>query len=147
MAVLKSVFKKEKEYIFTAFGNDKAEQPAKVIFKRFPLDGETFQSGRTIDIRDSKVMKNFDNSIQAQEELIETIVNDLVDNMMAQRIDYKRFVCECVERVENLVYDGRNIETADAFLSLPQDAVSQIAGELYTYARQSDTFSASEKKS
>jgi len=42
MARLKSLKPKSKIFIFTSYGNDKQENPVKVVFNRFPLRNELF---------------------------------------------------------------------------------------------------------
>jgi hypothetical protein len=147
MVVLKSIRQKEKEYIFKSFGNDKSESPAKVIFKRFPFLDEAFPFANQKNVLDSSIVKNFDNSLKAKEKLVEHIINTLIDNITANRINYELFLKECVLGFENLVYNDKEVKTVKDFLDLPQDAVQRIAQELYVYAKKEEEFTIEEKKS
>jgi len=146
MAILRSVKQKDREYIFKSFGNDKSENPAKVIFSRFPFLDEVFPYANQKNVLDSSIVKNFDNSLKAKEKLVEHIINSLVDNITANRINYELFLKECVESFENLIFNDKEIKTVRDFLELPQEAVQRIAQELFTYAKIEDEFTIEEKK-
>jgi len=146
MAVLKSVKQKEKEFIFKSFGNDKSENPAKVIFSRFPFSDEVFPYANQKNVLDSSIVKNFDNTAAAKEKLVEHIINSLVDNITANRTNYELFLKECVDHFENLVFDDKEIKTVEEFIGLPQGAVQRIAQELFVYSKTEDEFTTEEKK-
>jgi len=147
MAVLKSLKLKSKEFTFKSFGNCEAEKPAVIVFSRFPLPDETFPIASQKNVLESNLMKNFDNTQKAKEALVELIINNLIDNITASRIDYKRFFTECVSHIDNLEYDGNKIETVKDFLErIPEEAFYQITSELYSYAKAVDEFSIEEKK-
>ena len=146
MAILKSVNIKSLEYIFQAFENNKSDNPAKVIFKRFPLVDEIFPMANKKNILESKIFKEFDNTNNSKEQLLEYVINIIIENITANRIDYNRFIKECVSHIENLVYDEKEIHTIKDFLTLPQEAIFNIAQELYIYAKTEDKFEIEHKK-
>ena len=146
MAVLKSIKQKNKEYIFNSFENNKSDNPAIVVFCRFPFSDEVFPIANKKTILDSDIIKNFDNSQKAKEKLVEVVINTLVENITANRIDYLLFLKECVDHFENLIFDDKEIESVNDFLTLPQEAVQIIAQELYTYSKTEDEFSIEQKK-
>jgi hypothetical protein len=146
MAVLKVLKQKDKEYIFNAFGNDKQDKPAKIIFNRFPMMDEQYPIASQKSVLETSIVKNFDNSAKAKEKLVECVINTLIDNISAQRIDYRKFFDTCVSHIEDLEYDGKQIKTVKDFFSLPEDAVYQIAMEAYLYSKDNDLFEMNEKK-
>ena len=146
MAVLKSIYEKDKSYVFKAFNNAKAENPAKVIFKRFPFIDEMFPFASQKNVLESNIIKNFDNSQKSKEILVEHVINTMIDNITANRINYELFIRECVSSFEELTFDDKEIKTVDEFMSLPQTAVQKIAIELYTYSKLEDEFTVEEKK-
>ena len=146
MAVLKSIKQKEKIYIFKAFDNDKSESPAIFIFSRFPFADELFPLAKQKNILDSDFVKSFDNTQKSKEKLVEHIINTMIDNITNNRINYNLFLKECIDHIENLIYDNKEIKTINDFLDLPQEAVQKIAQELYLYAKTEDEFSIEEKK-
>ena len=146
MAVLRSIRQKEKEYIFKAFDNDKNDAPAKVIFRRFPFSDEIFPVASQKNVLESSIVKEFDNSHKAKEKLVEHIINVMVANITANRIDYNLFLKECVDRFENLTYEDKDIKSVKDFQTLPQEAVQKIAEELYLYAKTEDEFTIEQKK-
>lgn len=147
MAILKSLKLKDKNFIFEAFGNNKSATPAKIVFNRFPLPDETFPIATQKNIWDNSILKNFDNTQTAKEKLVELIVDNLINNITANRIHYPKFFTECVSYIENLEYDGKTIQSVDDFFQLlPEEAWYTIALEVYLYAKENDTFTISEKK-
>ena len=144
MAHLKSIKQKEKQYIFNAYGNSENENPAKAIFSRFPLQDEVFPVSNPKNVLESNIVKNFDNTQKAKEQLVEHIINTMIDNLTANRVNYNKFLEECVGRFENLIYDNREIKTINDFLTLPDEAVFKISQELYLYSKQEDEFSMGE---
>ena len=124
-----------------------SENPAKIIFSRFPLPDEQFPAGNQKQVLDSSIFKKFDDSPEFRETLVDHIINNMVDNITANRIDYERFFNECVERIEDLSYDGNEIKTVKDFFSfLPSEAAFTITQEAYNYANEADIFSADIKK-
>ena len=146
MAKLLSLYQKDKTYIFNSFENDTSETPAKIIFKRFPFSDELFPVASQKSVLESAIVKNFDNSQRAKELLVEHIINSMVDNITANRIDYELFLKECVDRFEDLTFDDMEVKTVKDFLTLPQSAVQKIAQELYLYSKTEDKFTVEQKK-
>jgi len=146
MSILKSIYQKEKTYIFKSFDNDKSENPAKVIFKRFPFADELFPIANQKNILESSLVKNFDNSQKSKEKLVEHIINIMIENITANRIDYELFLKECINNFEDLIFNEKEIKTINDFLELPQSAVHKIASELYLYSKIEDEFTIEEKK-
>jgi hypothetical protein len=66
MAVFKSLKVKEKSYIFKVFGNEKSDNPAKAIFRRFPLSDELFPVASQKNVLESSIVKDFDNTPEAK---------------------------------------------------------------------------------
>jgi hypothetical protein len=50
-----------------------------------------------------------------------SFVPKFLKNVKDKRIDYKRFVRECIEKFEDIEYEERKIETVDDFFVLPTD--------------------------
>jgi hypothetical protein len=146
MAILKVLKQKNKEFIFTSFGNDKQDKPAKIIFNRFPMMDEQYPVANKKSVLESSIVKDFDNSAKAKEVLVEHIINSIIDNITAQRIDYKKFIEICISHIEDLEYDGKQIKTVKDFFSLPEEAVYQIAMEAYLYSKDNDLFTIEQKK-
>ncbi|MCL2440479.1 MAG: hypothetical protein FWD14_01935 [Treponema sp.] len=146
MAILRSIYQKDKEYIFKSFDNNKNENPAKVIFKRFPFSDESFPVANQKSILESPIAKGFDNSQKSREQLVEHIIGVMIDNISANRINFELFIRECIEGFEQLVYNDKEIKTVSDFLELPQSAIQKIALELYLYSRTEDEFTTEEKK-
>jgi len=148
MAVLRSLKQKSREYVFTAFDNPESDRPAKIIFSRFPMPDEIYPTANQKQVLDSSFVKNFDNTAKSREALVDCVVNAMVENIASNRTDYRRFFGECVERIDDLSYDGREIKTVgDFFGILPGEAAHSIAAEAYLYAKETDVFTAAEKKS
>jgi len=146
MAKLLSIYEKDKAYVFKSFDNDKSESPAKVVFKRFPLSDELFPYANQKNVLESSIVKNFDNTEKTKETLVEHIIDVMIQNITANKINYELFLMECVEAIEDLIYDDKEIKTVGDFLSLPQSAVHKIAQELYLYAMKEDEFTIEHKK-
>jgi hypothetical protein len=144
MAQFKALKQKEKVYIFKVFGNEKNENPAKAVFSRFPLSDELFPLANQKSIMESSLIKNFDNSQEAKEQLVKHIIDVMVDNMTANRFDFLSFLKECVDHFEDFQYGNKKIKTVDDFLTLPQEAVQKIAKDLYFYSKTEDEFSMGE---
>jgi hypothetical protein len=81
MSVLKSLKVKEKEYIFKSFENDKAENPGKAIFFRFPFKDEVFPLANQKNILNSSVINNFENTEEQKQKLVELIIDNLISNL------------------------------------------------------------------
>ena len=133
MAELKSLKTKNKTFVFESFGNQEADNPAKIIFSRFPFLHELY-------FKTGDVALDFDDK--------EKMTKSIMENFSNQGIDHQRFFAECVERIEDLSYNGMKIKTpAEFFEFIPTEAAYAIALEAYTYAKESDTFTMEEKKS
>ena len=146
MAKLLSIYQKDKTYIFKSFDNDKSENPAKVIFKRFPFSEELFPIANQKSILESSFVKNFDNSQKSKEKLVEHIINIMIENITANRVDYELFIKECISNFEDLIFNEKEIKTINDFLELPQSAVHKISQELYLYSKTDDEFTIEQKK-
>jgi len=145
--ILKSLKQKGRDFIFRSFENMETDNPARIVFSRFPLPDESFPIGNQKQVLGSSELRNLDDSPRSREVLVGQIIENMIDNISANRIDYKRFFSECVERIEELVYDGNYIKTVnDFFTILPQEASFAIAQEAYNYATESDIFTAEDKK-
>jgi hypothetical protein len=146
MSVLKPLRQKEKEYIFKVFDNEKSDTPAIAVFYRFPLSDELFPLASQKNVLESAIVKDFDNSAQAKENLVKHIIDIMIDNMTANRFDYVKFVKECIDHFENFTYGDKEVKTVSDFLKLPPEAVQKIAKDLYFYSKIEDEFSFIEKK-
>jgi hypothetical protein len=124
------------------YDNEKNENPAKAIFYRFPFPDETFPVASQKNVFDSIV--DFDNSPEAKEKLVKTVIDSMVENMMNNRFDHVRFVRECVDHFEDFIYGDKDIATVDDFLTLPPEAVQKIAKDLYAFSKTEDVFSMGE---
>jgi len=146
--VLKSIKRKAKDYIFRAYDNMDTDAPARIVFSRFPLPDETFPLADKKAVLESDIMRNLDDGGgRAKKALVDHVIATMIDNIAAERIDLQRFFAECVERIEDLDYDGNEVKTADDFFRhLPGEAAFAIGLEAYEYARQSDRFKAEDKK-
>ena len=145
--ILKSLKQKSKNFIFKSFNNYESENPAKIIFSRFPMPDEQFPIADQKSVLDSGAFKTLDDSQESKESLVDHIISNMVSNIMSNRIDYKRFFNECVEGIEDLIYDGKDIKTADDFFRhLPEEASFTIAQEVYAYSKEADEFTADYKK-
>jgi len=140
MARLKSLKFKSKEFVFTAYENDKEEKPAKIIFKRFPIPGESFTM-----IDKKNILEGIDLSNVKKRELesviVNNIINNYVNNLRAGINDLNRFFDECVDRIDNLEFEKSKIITVSDFWQvLPQDAAYTIAQEAFEYANTREEF-------
>jgi len=140
MAVLKSLRMKEKTFVFKSYGNDQEEIPAKIIFNRFPVNGETFTSVDKKDIFDGIDVTNVSKR-ELQAKIADKIVDSFLHNMRAGNTDYQRFFKECVDRFEDLQFEQSKIVTVSDFWQiLPIDAAITIAQEALEYASERDEF-------
>jgi len=145
--ILKPLRQKSKTFIFRSFDNHDSDEPAKIIFTRFPMPNEDYPMAEQKAVLDSDIMKSLDNSPEFRETLVDHMINTMVSNIMAGKVDYRRFFNECVERIEDLTYDGREIKTIDDFYNhLPEEASFTIAQEAHAYAKEADRFTAEYKK-
>ena len=145
--VLKSLKQKSRSFIFKSFDNMESDNPARIVFTRFPMPDESFPAGNQKSVLDSGVFRTLDDNPESREALIDHIIGNMIENISANRIDYKRFFGECVERIEDLVYDGHDIKNVDDFFRrLPDEAAFTIAQEAYVYAKEADEFTAEYKK-
>ena len=144
MAILKSLNKKNKTFVFTSYENDKDAAPAKVIFNRFPYAGETYAP---VDRKD--IFQGIDLSKITEEDtklkVSENIIANFMDNIIKGNVDFKKFFDECIDRFENLKYEQSDILTSSDFWQiLPQDAADTIARELLEYASKREEFTMGE---
>jgi hypothetical protein len=140
MAQFKSLRQKEKTYIFKVYDNEKSTNPAKVVFSRFPLSDELFPIASQKSIMESSIIKDFDNSPQAKEQLVQHIIDVMIKNISANVFDYITFIKECIDHFEDFMYGDKEIKSVDDFLTLPQEAVQKIAKDLYFYSKIEDEF-------
>ena len=109
---------KSKDFRFTSFGNDEAV----VVFSRFPMPDEFYPVGDKVSILGKKEFKNFDNTEKGRAELAQLAINNVLENMLAGKTDYKKFFKECVDRIDDLQYEGKPVITVnDFFQILPED--------------------------
>jgi len=140
MAILKSLKIKSKEFIFTSYENDKEEKPAKIIFKRFPIPGESFTSVNKKDLFEGVDITNISKR-ELQAKVADNILNSFLHNLSAGNNDLKRFFDECVDSIANLEYEKSKIITVNDFWQvLPQDAAYTIAQEAFEYADKHEEF-------
>lgn len=145
---LRSIKTKDKQFIFEAYDNKLSENPAKIIFRRFPFPDETYPIVESKTIMKSSELKNLGNDKAAQERLVENIIDNIINNITANRIDLHKFFTECVERIEDLEYDGAPIKTVEHFFEhLPTEAIYKIGIEAYLYSKEEDVLTNEEKKS
>jgi hypothetical protein len=157
MAVFKTLKTKAKEYVFKYGGNEKLKEPARAVFARFPLPDENFlrrgEAERYGDVDFAKIGKKDNKEI---EKLFGVFITSYLDDMAGGglpaafgRVDVPAFLRECVDHFERLWAEDpeggkREIRTAEEFLTLPVEAVHEIARDLYAYARERDQFTMGE---
>jgi hypothetical protein len=160
MAVFKTLRVKAKDYVFKYAGNENLAEPAKAVFARFTLpDEKFFRRGQDISYRDIDFTKLGQKDDKELEKLfsvfissyIGDVVNQGADSQVFHRVDIPAFIRECVDHFENLEAEDeagarREVRSVDDFLALPQDAVYEIAKDLYSYARERDKFTMGESK-
>jgi hypothetical protein len=144
MAVLKPLRVKDKIYVFKVYGNEKSENPARAVFSRFPLSDETFPVASQKSILESGLLKDFDNTQKAKEQLVKHIIDVMVENISANVFDYQKFVKECISHFEDFQYGNKKIKSVDDFLALPQESTFKIAKDLYFYSKIEDEFTMGE---
>jgi hypothetical protein len=140
MAKLKSLRLKSKEFVFKAFGNADEENPAKIIFTRFPIIGESFTP---IDKKNIFDGVNFDDisKRELQSKISDNLVKSFMDNFSLGKTDYKQFFKECIDSFRDFEYGDCKVLTVDSFWQiLPQDAAFAIAQEVFEYASKRDEF-------
>lgn len=147
MARIKSLRLKEKRYVFDVMKNKEQSEPMACVFRRFPLPDEDFPYAEPIELSDelARSLTRSENKEEAVKEMMEAFIPKFLENVKRGRVDYKRFVGECVERFENIEYEDRKIATTDDFLSLPDDLFYKLAQNAYIYATERDAFSLEEK--
>ncbi|MCL2294474.1 MAG: hypothetical protein FWC36_06395 [Spirochaetes bacterium] len=142
MAIFKSLNPKDKIYIFKAFDNDKDSNPAKAVFKRFPLPDETFipeiKGSMFDDIDFTKVRQNSNE----MDKLIKQIMRYFSLNLA--KVDYSKFLEECVDHFESFFFEDKEIKTVNDFIKLPVHLWVTIASELYDFAVKEEVFTAGE---
>jgi hypothetical protein len=131
MAKFKTLKIKDKKFVFTSYDNDKADKPASVLFERFPQEDELFMLGDR-----KNLFENIDagkiNTEEGKKAFLDAFINQYLDNIKSGRVDYESFLRECVSEFHNFEYDGKEINTVDSFLTLPEAAVRRISNELYS---------------
>jgi hypothetical protein len=147
MARIKSLSIKAKRYVFDVMHNREETAPMACVFRRFPLPDEDFPYAEPIDLTDEGVhaLAQNPNKEETLRQIIDAFVPKFIENYNNKRIDYKRFVRECIERFEDIEYEERKIETVDDFLTLPIDLFYRLAQDAYLYATTRDAFSLEEK--
>jgi len=148
MAIFKTLNAKKKEYVFDFLGNRKDPRPAKAVFLRFPLPGETFIPGPGAGLFDNVDIAG---AARRDEKELEKLSRAFVAYLSANasKIDFESFVRECIDRFEDFRFvdeEGmtRDIRTADDFLNINRQAMAAIALDCYRYARQEDEFTMGE---
>lgn len=151
MAIFKTLRKKQKEFVFKAYGNNKDASPAKIVFARFPLPGELFIEADRKDIfKGIKLDAVKDKDEDEKQKILDHLWDNYLDNIKNSRIDYKAFVNECVEKFVDFTFvddTGKKqaIATPQDFLeSLPDEMWQYIAIECYEYAMKADQFTVGE---
>jgi hypothetical protein len=143
MAKLKPLKLKEKKFVFTAYENDKDKRPAYAVFSRFPTDFDEYFIGERKNLFDS--MSTVDLATEAgKKKFVDMFLRQFLENMRNGRVDYERFLNECVESFGDFEYEDKKITTAGDFLKLPEAAVRKISYELYAYAQSEDKFTMGE---
>ncbi len=140
MAKLKSLKLKEKVFIFKTFGNAEDENPAKIVFSRFPILGESF-----VPVDKKNLFEGLDvtdiSKREIQAKIADNVVKSFLDNVASGKTDYQYFFDECVESLKDFEYGDVKIETPKDFWKiLPQDAAIAIAKEAFEYATTQDQF-------
>jgi len=123
MAKFHSLNTKEKTYIFDYDKNKTDPAPAKVIFKRFPVTGESFIDGDTLkddttDVEANEIMKRY----------------------------YLKFSDECIETFTDFFVDETEIKYALDILDISLDSFFAIMADIVKYAKKSDAFTVGELK-
>jgi len=140
MAKLKSLKSKSKSFIFTSYENDKVENPAIIIFKRFPIPGESFTNIDSKDLLEGVDFTNLSKR-ELQAKLADNVINNFMHNLQAGKNDLKKFFDQCVDSIESLEHGPSKIVTVNDFWQiLPQDASYKIAQEAYDYAIECEEF-------
>ena len=148
MAVFKTLNAKKKEYVFDFLGNRDDPKPAKAVFSRFPLPGETFIPKPGISIFDGvDIIKAAEQDTAELEKLSKAFITHISSGIL--KVDIKAFVNECIDRFEDFSFadeDGkaREIRTPEDFLKINSQAMYTIAYDCYRYARQEDEFTMGE---
>jgi hypothetical protein len=150
MAKFRSINPKKKEFVFFSHGNSEDENPAKIIFKRFPFGQETFFSAGT-EMFEGADFENIKTE-EAQKVLGELAAKNIAKNMNKIKVDFNLFFDECVDHFEEFVYinpegNAFKIITANDLVQItPPDFWEPIAREAYKYAMKKDEFTMGELK-
>lgn len=146
--VLKSLKRKSRDFIFKSYGNMETGNPGTIVFSRFPLPDEHYmRNDGNHAVIDSKVWNEYDGSRESNNKIVNVIAGNMIANHAAGRFDLRRFLGECVERFDNVIYDETEIKTVDDFFRvLPEEAAFKIAEEAFFYAIEPDEFRAEDKK-
>lgn len=145
MAIFKSLSPKSEKYIFDFLDNREDENPATVVFKRFPLPAEDFIPEIESGALDGLDFQKLEKKDKAETKKLE---RNLITAMTSalKRIDYDAFLKECVSHFENFFFDGKEIKTVEDFSKISPYAFLPIAADCYQYARKSEEFTMGESK-
>jgi len=139
MAKFRSINEKKKDYIIKYKNNDKEKNPAKVLYKRFPIPHELFYTMKK-DIFDGIDVNN-----KQKDDIQKSLMENLRNNISSTTIDYKTFFEECIERFEDFEYgESKVITVSDYWQILPLQLAYDIAEELHEYANEKDEFAVGE---
>ena len=143
MARFKTLRQKEKRYVFDFLGNKDDDNPAAVIFARFPLPGEDFMPKVKSTVFEGIDLNKIASKNQAEmDKFISAFMDHFSINLA--KVDYDYFAWECFAGFENFESDGKEIKTIDDFLALNIEMRTQIADDCYKYAQEKDEFSMGE---
>jgi hypothetical protein len=144
MANFKTLRAKEKKYVFRVFGNEKAKDPAAVLFSCFPHADEVYMMGDRKDISEGVASLSLDTP-EGREKAVDRMVGNLLNNMAASKINYEAFARECIGGFERFGYEDGWINTVDEFLQkFPPEAARKILQDCYRYAKTEDEFTMGE---
>jgi hypothetical protein len=76
---------------------------------------------------ESEIAKDLENTPEAKEKLVKVIIDTIIDNISSSRMDYEKFLRDCVDHFEDFMYGKDEVKTVDDFLKLPSEAVHKIA--------------------
>ena len=148
MAVFKTLSAKKKEYVFDFLGNRKDPKPARAVFSRFLLPGETFIPGMGAALFEGVDMGKLARRDAGE---VEKVARAFAAYMSAgaTKVDLESFARDCIDRFEDFQFadeDGkvRDIRTVEDFLGINRQAMTLIALDCYGYARQEDEFTMGE---
>jgi len=143
MAKFRTVKTKEKRYVFDFLANRGDDNPAAVVFSRFPKMGEDFMPKIKSSVFDGIDLEKASKKDSAETEKFTTaIMAHFTGNF--GKADYEYFSRECIDHFENFDFDGKEIKTVDDFIALPVELWMVIANDCYKYAMEKDEFAVGE---